>query len=245
MEEQQKCEVGTGESKKGGFGKLPILILVILVLVAGYYFWESRGESPAVYNLTASTTAVALVNGEEITRAEYDTYSAQLTSSFKAQGVDVASSTVQDFVKQQTLDSLVSLAVVKQEATKENIQVSDTEVEAALAKTKANFSNSSDFAKAIAAEGFIEATLKESFAKSLLFEKYISAHVNLTAVKATAKEVEDSYNQSIAGSQGKNIPTLAEVRSQIEQEVILQKQQALIGEYLKKIIGSSKVEILI
>jgi len=242
MEETQNNEVGGNrKSGKSRGGKFIVVVIILAILGAGYYFWQGDDSTMSISN----SATVAMVNGEEITGEDFNESFTRLSVSLKNQGVDVASSTIQDLLKQQVLDGLIGQALVTQEANKEGITVNSADVDSLFENNKANFKDSVAFKEALKAEGFTDATFKDALEMSLLSEAYLVAHIDLTSLGATDQEIQDSYDQSVAGSNGQNIPTLSEVRSQIEQEVIQKKRQALVMQYLQELRASGEIEILI
>ncbi len=234
---QQEQQEVSAPKKRGGlsFFRLVIFVVIVGVIAAVGYVFLSSG---------VVGKSVATVNGEKITQAQYDARQSQLASVFSAQGQDPTSVELAPLIKQQVIDDLIAEALILQEAEKEGIAVDQAAVDTAFEQSKSQFADEKAFADELTKQGFTEDSFKKTLANQNIFQQYINAHVDLASVSATEEEVEALYEQSVSGG-GENIPEFEEVKGQVEAEVVRQKQQALINEFMANLRSSSQVEVLI
>ena len=75
---------------------------------------------------------------------------------------------------QSALDSLIDLELLYQEAQAREIRVSDKEVDAEIARTRARFANRSQFESALKASGLSEQRLREDTRKTLMVNRLLA-----------------------------------------------------------------------
>lgn len=131
-----------------------ILAVVVSLAVAGaggYMVGKRMGQPDA--------KAVATVNGEKITQTElYD-----------------------EMVKQsgsQVLDRMISLKLVAQEAKKNNVAVTDAEIQAELTKVKESVGGEEAFQQVLTQQGMTEQQVKDSIVVQLQATKILSKDIN-------------------------------------------------------------------
>lgn len=234
MSEEQVQNPQPAEEKRSGssFSRVVIVVVVIAIIAAAGYFLMNK-----------TSTAVAIVNGQPITRAEYDQRYAQMTASVVAQGQSATSTQIMAAIQTQTLDTLISEALLLQAAAKEGITVNETTVTAQLAQNKSQFPDDAAYQKAMTAAGFTPDTFKANLEKNNIIQQYLAKHVDVSSATASAAEVQALYNQ--VASANKNVPPLAQVRTQVENQIIQQKQQQLISNFLQQLRASSTIQTLL
>lgn len=228
--------------EKTNFPSFKLIIIVLIIaaaLVAGYFLTTSQGGLTS----GAVTNVVALVNKQQISRAEYDGRYAQLASSIVAQGQSATSTEMQEKIKTQTLDNLITETLLLQTADKKGIKATEEQVNTAFTQNKAQFPDEAAFQKELVAQGLTETTFREFLTKNIAIRQYLTASVDLSSATTTKAEVKAFYDQ--AAAQNKNVPPLAQVRTQVENQIVQQKQQELVANFIKQLRASSTVEILL
>ena len=216
-----------------------ITTLVVLVLGAGvWYALSLRDSAPA--NVSG---AVATVNGEEISRDEFDKLQARISAE---QGFDIAAldAKAKAEFQTQTIDSLVSQTLLRQAAERSNTVSLDMDkkVEDEVNKIKGQFQDESAYNDALTTEGLTEETLRTRIRSDLTTQAYLEKELSLSTVSVTDAEMRIVYDQAASGQ---SVPPFEEVRSQVEQMAIQQKQQQLVGALVEKLRGEADIKILI
>lgn len=222
----------SSSAKRGGFlSKLIIFIIVIGIIVAiSYAILQTQGG------------AIAIVNGEKITKAQYNERYSKLALTVASQGQSATSTEIMAAMKKQVTDDLVSETLVLQEAKKAGISANTDAVDAAIKQSQAQFPDNAGYEKALKDQGFTDMSYKSTLTTQNIIQQYLSTHVDLTTAVSTPAEVTTLYNQAAAS--GQTVPPLDQVRSQVEAQIIKQKQQSLISKFIDQLKSSAKIEIL-
>ncbi|HEY9584068.1 MAG TPA: SurA N-terminal domain-containing protein [Candidatus Paceibacterota bacterium] len=227
-----------GAAKRGGlsFAKLIIFIVIVAAIIVVGYFVMNGG-------IGGQGAAVAMVNGSKITRSEYDVRYARLENTVTAQGQSATSTEIQLAIKEQVLNDLISETLVLQAAEKEGIKADSVAVDAAFTQSKAGFPDATAFEAELKKQGFTESTFKETIERNNIIQQYLKAHIDISSITASEAEVKDLYEQVSAGDD--TVPPLSEVRAQVENQIISQKQQVLITNHINELKAAGTVETLI
>lgn len=206
--------------------------------VSGTEGQNSQGsENP----LSVTADPVATVNGEEISNASFNNQQAQLISG---QGVDPTTLGVdaQTAIRSQVLDSLISQELLKQAAADADVRAPETEVDAQVDAIKGQFQDEALYEQALTEEGLTEAELRAQLSVNLSIRPYLEQALGLASVTATEEEINRVYEEAAAQQ---DLAPLEEIRNEVEQLAIQQKQQLLIDQHIAELRGAADVEIFI
>jgi len=208
------------------------LVLVALVVFGSWYFLSQNSVSGEV---------VAIVNGEKILNSEYQSLRSQISNQ---QGLDLAnidektSSELQKYV----VDSLVSKVLLKQAVEKSDISVSDEDVKGRVETIKGQFEDNAGYEKALSDNGITEKDLLSQIKEEIAVQSYLEKELTLSSIKISDSEAKDAYDK-VAGTQ--EVPPFEEVKSQIENSLMQEKQMVLINGLIDKLKTSAEIEVLI
>jgi len=221
---------------------LIIVIVGIIAVAAGAWFYFSGGEMPGQESSSESPDVVARVNGQDIGQAELEASEAQIAAG---QGVEVSSldAETRSQLREQALDNLISRALIQQKAKEMGIAAAEVDIDAQIESIKAQFEDEAGYQATLNQEGLSEAELRSQIADEMVIRAYIEQALDLESVTATEEEVRAEYEQAAAANEG--FPELSEVRGQIESSIIQQKQQQLITQHIQGLYAEADVEILI
>ena|GEM_PF-2635671 len=165
--------------------------------------------------LRGNDPAVAVVNGERIPRSAYDKLIARSDG-------------------QQALNQLINQTLLAQDAAKHHVTVSPDELDAELQKQKASFASDSEYRQALAQAHFTEPELREQLKYQVLLNKMV-----LDKVTVSDSEIQQEYDQNKDTTyQGK---TLDQVKDQIKQDLLQQKQAAAEQAYFDRLHAEAKI----
>lgn len=180
---------------------------------------------------------VTKINGEEITGKTYNTTYAQTKVMMQQYGQDVSD---KKKLKEQTLNAIVQQELLKQDAEKNGIKVSDDEVQSQFEKAKS--SNKEQFESVLKQYHLTEETYKDQLDFELTVQKYKKQQLEDT--KVTDKEVQDYYDKlkeqqkNASKEQQQELPKLKDIESQIKKQLKqrkeTQKLQAKVQELQKQ-----------
>lgn len=224
-----------------------VLAAVSAVLLAGglYYYLIGDNALPEGGNIDGTAQVinidggVAIVNGEVITEEEYTSRLAREEAIITAKGGDFVAQ--QETLNKLLLETLINEALLLQEAKKQQITTTQEEIAEIILQSRAQFETEEDFQAALDAD-FL--TLEEF--NNLIFtqetiQRLLEVNITPDTVIASEEEIQVYYAQSIEGSEV--YPRLEEVRKQIENAVISEKQQARAIKYINDLHDASAIEI--
>lgn len=235
MSEETMADSGQGTAKKRSSISLVrlavFLIIVAAIVAAGYYFLIGHGG------------AVAVVNGQKISRSVYDARYAQLAASVASQGQSATTTEMQTAIKSQVLDNLITETLLLQKAAQGGIKTDKDSVNTQFTQSKAQFADTDAFQKALTDQGYTESTFKDYLTRADIIKQYIVAHTAVNSAAATDAEISELYQQVAATDL--SIPPLEKVRAEVENRIIQAKQQTIITNFVDTLKASSTIETLI
>lgn len=184
---------------------------------------------------------VARVNGEEISRADYDALATQLDNQqqLDMEGLQTESD---DEIDSEVVDTLVGQELLRQAVSSAGINVSGEQLDAQLQATRSQFESDQAYQQALADENVTEEQLKSQLAQQLATQSYLSQAVDTDGITVSDEEIQSQY-ESLASNQS-DIPPLSEIRGQLEQSLLQQKQQQLVDEHIQQLRSQADVELL-
>jgi len=186
---------------------------------------------------------VAIVNDEEISRADFDMQLGLLEDSYAAQGIALPEGEALVEMQQQMLEQMVQQKLVIQEATSRNIEATDQEVEAQYQEARANFPDEESFDAALASQGLTEATVQGFIADDIKVQKLFNSVIDDAALPSpTDEEIQAFYDQV---SQQQELPPLEEIRADVEAELVNQSQNQVIRDFVAQLEAESTIQILL
>lgn len=187
---------------------------------------DQDGAGP---NIDDIPDPVAEVNGTEISKDEFVTvYQGQyqqmtMQAQMTGQPVD------ENQLKSQTLEGLVGSELLRQDAVERGLEVSDAEVDTALAGfAEANQASEDEFLAAMGEQGLDRDAVMEQIEKQLLVDKLIVDEYG--EFSATDQEIEAAYQQLVqqqamsGGQAGGGLPPLEQVRGEVEEQLVAEQQ---------------------
>lgn len=251
MADQTNNQMGNATPTNGGGKNMTLLyvtIAVIILLALGAaYFLMNGGGADSLGNGTdteeqtqqGGTGPVAIVNGEEVPRAEYNARMTQFENVISQQGVQIAPEQIQ----QQTVNSLINNTLLLQAAADAGVSVSDGDVQTEYAAMVERAGGNSAFQTQLQQMGYTEEQLRSQLREELIINAYVETVTDTESITVTDADVTAFYDELAAGNE--NIPALEEVRPQIEQQLRLQQQQQQVAEIIQQLRAESEIEILI
>lgn len=178
---------------------------------------------------------VVVVNGEEVNGAAYNAAYSLVKSMSAQYGQDVSDL---EAVQDQTIDYLVEQELIMQEAEDAGIEVSDEEVQEEVDAAKESGGE----------EGFQQSLeqlnlTEEQFAQQLRFDlatqQYMEEEVD---TEVTDEEVQEMYDRLSAQMGDQEMQDLDEIRDDVEQMVIQNKQQEAYTNKVDELKESAEIE---
>jgi foldase protein PrsA len=238
-------EQTTNAAPAGGKNKAVLYgtIVVILAIAVGAGYLFATGKLGSTNDMAGDETAqgaVARVNDEEISRKTYDTAVAQMKAAAQQQGVTLTD----DQLKEQVITSLVNNRLLVQAATKEGVTVTDDQINTEHDQIVTNAGGEDAFNTQLTSLGVTDDQIRNELREQLLVNAYLLTKVSASS---TAPATDDEVNAFYADLKANNetVPELADVRSQIEQQITFQKQQQAVASLIDSLRAQANIEVLI
>ena len=232
-----------------------MILLAFSLLLSGCNGGSSNGNS------SPRGDVVAIVNGENIYATTLDEYVTRALSSDIDQGLDLESEEGKEMKAQaesQLLNYLVQEKVLLQEAEKNNISISDDEVETELQLIKGNFPSEEDFENALVHNNLTMDTFKDSLRKEMTIDMLLKEKTpEISVSEEDLLEYYNSYQEYMDNFVKDNpdmseeememfkLPAFEEIRDSLEMELIQEKVQVHNMELIDSLMDNSEIEILI
>lgn len=184
---------------------------------------------------------VVQVNDAKVKGKEYNDAYAQTKMLMNQNGADVSD---KDQLKDQAVNVLVQQELLKQDAKKKGIDVSDKKVESEFKKLKSQ--DEDQFAAFLDQYNMSEDAYKDQLAFELTLQEYIKQEIPDTEV--TDKEVKSYYDklkEQSDGEQSEDIPKLKEIKDQIKDQLTQQKQNDQLSAKVEDLKKDAKIKNMI
>ncbi len=222
-------------------------VIIILVLAAlgggGYYFAKTKGLGPFASE-SESEQVVAIVNGKEVPYSDYEKALEDIRSGFTQQGLDVNDEAIAAQIKEQALNATINRAIILEKAAEAGINPSDEEVDGEYQKVVDSVGGEETLALALANLGRSVEELRGDLEKQLVIDRYVKENTTYESLSVSDEEVS-SYYENIKAANGDELPPLSEVMEALRSELLFQKQQQVVSEFVDTLRADATVEILI
>ena len=249
IQDQTQGEVAT-ETKAPFKGmKYVIAVVVVIVIALGLLFVLERDGRVATgvfsgitENMQANLPS-AKVNGIVITKSEFDSGVSQLMEAAKSQGADVTDPQILSQFNTQAIETLVNGELLRQAATEKELSVSSEEVDVRFDEIVAGVGGIEVLQERMAEFGIDEDNLRRDIENEILIQGLFDIVIEKDESEVSEEEVLAFYEQ--AGGEEAGLPPIDDVRAQIEEQIVIGREQEQIGSYLEDLRESADVEILI
>jgi parvulin-like peptidyl-prolyl isomerase len=164
--------------------------VVLFVIVAGLVL-ASCGVPTTNTGASTSGGAVAIVNGTSISQAVYDKQVKLVQDSMVQQGLDLATPDGQATVnqmKQDLLDEIIDMELMRQAAAAQGITVTDADVDARVEQTRQDAGGDAAFQTALKQAGLTEADYRDLIVRDQIVYERLYAQISKT-VPTSAEQV--------------------------------------------------------
>jgi foldase protein PrsA len=224
-------------------------VAIVLIVLAGVvYVMEQQGRLQTgifsgVQKMVGGSKAVATVNGTKVSQSDLDVSMAQISAGAAAQGADVASPEVKAQVQTQAIEMLVNTELLKQEAKKSDIAITDEDVNTRLESLKTDVGGEEVLAERMKEFNVDQKTLLRDIRNELTIQALLETVFATKDIAVTEAEVVEVY--ATAGGVEGGLPPLTEVRPQIEAQIKTTKEQEIVTAYIDELRTSADIEVLI
>jgi hypothetical protein len=244
--EETTASSNTREGKVPSGATIAVIAVLLVGLLGAGYLYLNRGESGfSLGSLLGGgeQEAVARVNGETITRAEYEESLATMRSTLEAQGADLTNAELQAQIDAQVLETLINTELLTQAALKGNFAADSTAVQTEYDAITAQLGGAEALQLQLASVGLTEEELRSDIGKQLGIRAYLAANIATSSLAVSEDEIVAFYDSVELPADQK--PTLEEVRAQIEEQLRAGKEQGEIAKLIQILRAEADIEVLI
>lgn len=235
------------QKQGGGSGAMgTILIIIILVALVAVGFYLARGDNNGGES-QIQTGPVATVNGQEISsqRLQEQLDSFRNSTGTQAEQFNNLSDTRQQEI---LLEGIINTELQLQAAQGAGVTVSDEEVDAEL-QASIDQIGEEEFQNRLEQNDITREEVRDDLRDQMIISAYIQQEAG-GEITATDQEVQQLYQQFTAqsqqaGNQEAEVPSLEQLRPQIEQAVVQQKQQDIALQLLSQARQNADIEVMI
>ncbi|MEX0933579.1 MAG: SurA N-terminal domain-containing protein [Candidatus Paceibacterota bacterium] len=248
--EEKIAETTTKEKKqRAGSSNKGLLVIVALIVLIGLGAWFGRGMF--------GTASAAVVNGEVITRAEYDSRVEQITKQYELQLLmgggagSLDDPETQAQIRSVAIDELVNEKLFLQAAREAGIEVGDAEAEEELRLQRGSYPDEASYQADLAAAGVTENELKQNIRNQLTIIAYARSVIPEEEYTVTEAELQEVYNLNFAeasagGEESESeVPTFEEFSSTNREQFELQKLGVSVGPLIEELRANADIKILV
>jgi|SRR5690625_229527 len=178
-------------------------------------------------------TIVANINDVEVTGEMYNLIYVQTKIQLDQFGQDVSDL---EYVKELTIDGLINQEIIRQDAKKEGIVVTEEELNSEFESIKSD--NEERFQAFLERYHLTEQAFKDQLLFALTHDKYIESE--LPPIEVTDEEVEEAYDE--IKKDNKDIANLEDVEDQLKNEMIIQKEQESLQKRIEELKKQASIE---
>ena len=230
------------------------VLALAIVAIGGYMVLGKKGNVATSTQPVATTVeTVAKVNGVDITKSEFDNQLAASITALKNQGVDTSASTTVVAIRTQVINDLINNELVNQGVKAAGIAATQQEVDAQFQAIVSQLGGADKLAEQLKAAGLTEAKLKENIGKQIAAQKFLLANINASSTAVTDAEIKKFYDDAVKAQTEANkklpkdqkpqpIPALKDVKAQIQQQLVGQKQQAQAAAFVQALRAKAQIE---
>ncbi len=227
---------------------LVVGIVVALIALALIFVLEregrlSTGLFSGVISALEVTSPVAVVNGQEISRRDFDSSYNQLLQMAATQGTDVTDPAVTEQYQTQAIDTLVNGELLRQAAIAAGMTASDEAINTRYGEIETGVGGPEALLARMTEIGVNETTLRRDIENEILIQGLFDQTLTSTSQEVTEEEVTNLYEQ--LGGEEAGLPPLADVYDQVVEQIKLDRQQAEVSVYLEQLRTEATIEVLI
>lgn len=227
-------KIAESQEKMPFYRKYALLIAVavgvILILGAGLFAYFSSKNGPVV----------AIVNGEKIYQTDFDKSKALIEQSATIQGADISDEAIQAEIQKQALNTLIENTLILSAAEKAGISYTDEEINSKYNELVAQLGTEEELKSQMEKLGLSEEELQKTLSERITADKYIESVTDIGSISVSDEEINEFLKTVDTTQEG--IPPEEELRSQIKEQILSQKERELILNLIKKLREEAEIE---
>ncbi|WP_198162615.1 SurA N-terminal domain-containing protein [Halobacillus mangrovi] len=182
---------------------------------------------------------VAVVNGEELSRKDFNAQYQSMKEQYSQMGMDLEGKEEQ--LKKSIVDQMIGSELLIQSAEEAGIEVSNKEIEKKYSEFSQRFESEEQMKQALEENDTNEKEIKEQLKLQIKVDEYIAS--NTEKPEVTEEELKKEYDA--LKSQQEDVESFEKVKPSLEQQLQSQKKQQQVVELVQKLRENAEVEVKI
>ena len=216
------------------------IVVAVMALILGYVFLFTDSKLSDMMPFGRDT--VALVNGEAIKQIEFQNSIKNVTDAYVQQGIDVTDPATIEVIESEAVKRLINTELLLQAANKAGYTADDERVAGQLTILKEEFGGDEALEARLAELNLTEEMLYNDVREQIIVGDYLEKETAVGTVAVSEEEISTFY-ENLKGQYGEQLPPLEDIKTQIEADVRIQKQQAVLSEVLADLRAVADVEV--
>ncbi|MDP2872086.1 MAG: SurA N-terminal domain-containing protein [Bacillota bacterium] len=191
---------------------IAVTAIIAILAFAGYWF------------LWRESDVAAVVNGQEIGRADLNLRVNEVAKQYESYGMEVTKETLSE-IRESVLDQLVVEVLLMQAADAAGIAVDEADVEDQYQTLLASYENEEQFVTLLTEYGYTAKTfrvrLAEQMAIQLLIDQHIADNVDPDDLQISEAEIRGRYDSYVAEME--EPPAFEDVYDYLKEELLDEK----------------------
>jgi FKBP-type peptidyl-prolyl cis-trans isomerase (trigger factor) len=231
---QSEVTVAGTHSNKSLWTAIAVIVLLVIVVAV---LWVT-GVFSSLSSGSDTSGPVAIVNGQEISRADFDEQYNAYAANLAQNGTTLDAQTEAQ-LKDQVIQGLVSQTLVEKYAADNNLTVTDEEVNDRYQQVLDQLSSSGQSAPSDADTAQVKDTIKTN----LLVEKAMDHYAVEKNIMITEDQIQTRYDQLVAQvPEGTDVPPLTDVHDDVEAQI---KQEQILSTLVDELRTDADIQILL
>lgn len=224
-----------------------IVITILALSLSALVACAEQPNEETVNGGDAHEDAVAIVNGQAISKDELERQLDQIKEAMAQQGLDLDSDEAAETLEQyetMIVEQLINQELLLQAATEAGFSADAAEVEENMTLFKENyFETEDDFNNFLEENNYTEEEIYALMAEQIKIENYVVDQIG--EVTISDEELQEAIDQLKAQFEDVDESDLDEMKPFIEEQVKMEKFQTLEKELIESLKEDSDIQILI
>jgi peptidyl-prolyl cis-trans isomerase SurA len=222
-----------------------LIIVAALLVAGGMLYLNGSGmdtrDTATIEQNSDPDSVLAVVNGDQILQKEVDTRIDEAKQALITQGVDLSDPAVRTQIEAQIVDDIINVKLLTKGAEDAGVTLEAGAVDSEIENYVLQAGSEEAFNSQLGQAGLTLDSFREQLSKQLVIQTYISQNVGADSITVTDEEVIALYDQVATGQGG--VPPLAEVRDQIEAQLMSDKQQQAVQDFISSLREGAEITI--
>lgn len=183
---------------------------------------------------------VAVVNGVEVSREDFDREVAYYVDMYTNQGYQLTQEDM-ELIKEMALEQVINTQLLLQAAEQAGISAQSIDAKGEFDYTRSLFDSEEEFDQALAEQGLTRESFMELLTESLMIHELLSSQLDFDSIEVTDEEVQELF--SLLEAEHGELD-FEEVEPYLISQLQEEKEDELINSYIQQLREEASIEIL-